>query len=25
VPLLLSLGIITYFPAVVLWLPKMFY
>lgn len=25
VPLLLSLGIITYFPAAVLWLPKMFY
>lgn len=25
VPLLMSLGIITYFPAVVLWLPKMFY
>jgi len=25
VPLLVSLGIITYFPAAVLWLPKMFY
>ncbi|MEY2618562.1 MAG: putative large permease component [Pseudomonadota bacterium] len=25
VPLLLSLGIITYFPQLVLWLPKMFY
>jgi len=25
VPLLLSLGIITYFPALVLWVPKMFY
>ena len=25
VPLLISLGIITYFPKVVLWLPKMFY
>jgi TRAP-type C4-dicarboxylate transport system permease large subunit len=25
VPLLLSLGIITYFPKLVLWLPKMFY
>ena len=25
VPLLLSLGIITYFPKAVLWLPKMFY
>jgi TRAP-type C4-dicarboxylate transport system permease large subunit len=25
VPLLISLGILTYFPAVVLWLPKMFY
>ncbi|HSV54097.1 MAG TPA: TRAP transporter large permease [Burkholderiaceae bacterium] len=25
VPLLLSLGVITYFPALVLWLPRMFY
>ena len=25
VPLLISLGIITYFPKAVLWLPKMFY
>jgi TRAP-type C4-dicarboxylate transport system permease large subunit len=25
VPLLLSLGIITYIPSVVLWLPKMFF
>ena len=25
VPLLLSLGIITYFPKAVLWLPKLFY
>ncbi|MDO9358979.1 MAG: TRAP transporter large permease [Polaromonas sp.] len=25
VPLLVSLGLITYFPAMVLWLPKMFY